>query len=1119
MLKKIRSKNVRPEDFKNFQGLNHKRNIMSVQHTEEEVKGNKAVSETGKPDVSIQTDSKSQVDGQELDTRFQTKYSINVNAKKLEKELKAVITGEVRFDEGSRALYSTDASNYRQIPIGVVLPKTEEDIINTINLCRKYEAPLLSRGGGTSLAGQCCNVAVMMDMSKYYNKVLGIDKEKKLVTVQPGIVLDEMRHTTEREAGLTFGPDPATHDHCTIGGMLGNNSCGVHSVMSQFEGYGARTSDNTETMTIVTYDGIKMKVGPTSDEAYEQIQKEGGRKAEIYRRMRELSNKYADLIRNKFPNIPRRVSGYDLPALLPEKGFNVAHALVGSESTLVTITEATMKLITTPKVRSLLVLGYSSLPDAGYAVPEILKHKPIGLEGLDDLLIEFMRRKGLNIQDIPLLPQGNAWLMVEFGGDSKEDADNKAKALMDELKKKDNSPTMSLFNDPEQEKKLWEVRESGLGATAWVPGEPNGGPGWEDSAVDPMYVGDYLKDLRALFDKYEYKPSIYGHFGQGCIHCRIGFDFLTKDGIEKYKQFTVEAAHLVVKYGGSISGEHGDGQARGDLLEIMYGKELMEAFKEFKSIWDPQWRMNPGKIVNTYGQTNDLRLGTDYNPPQLKTHFQFPDDAFSWERITLKCVGVGECRRHEGGVMCPSYMVTREEMHSTRGRSRLLYEMLHGDVLKGGWKDEHVKKALDLCLACKGCKGDCPVNVDMATYKSEFLSHYYQRKLRPRTAYVFGWIYWWSRMASLMPGVVNFFMHAPVISRITKAIAGIAPQRKMPKYAERTFKSWFEEREKKQGYEYRTRNREQMNDEVNDRTEELQTTNHKPQTKNVILWADTFNNYFLPQTLVAGVEVLEAAGFKITVLKKSLCCGRPLYDFGMLNTAKRMLLEIMDTLHQEIKEGIPIVGLEPSCVAVFRDELHNLFPHNEQASRLSKQVFTLGEFLEKKAPQFAIPAIKQKALVHGHCHHRSIMKMDCEKKVLDKTGMDYEVLPTTCCGMAGYFGYEKGEHYDVSIKAGEQLLLPRVREADASTIIISDGFSCREQIEQETDRKGMHLAQVLQMALQEQNGEKTKEWPEKKYVDEMALKNPYKTRNRLLFLGMVALSVTALILLKREKKD
>jgi FAD/FMN-containing dehydrogenase/Fe-S oxidoreductase len=997
--------------------------------------------------------------GAKLDTRYKTEYSIGVNINELEKELHKSVSGEVRFDDGSRALYSTDASNYRQIPIGVVLPKTEEDIVNTINICKKYNAPMVNRGGGTSLAGQGCNVAVMMDMSKYYNQILNIDKDKKLVTVQPGIVLDEMRHTTERKVGLTFGPDPATHTHCTLGGMLGNNSCGVHSVMAQFEGNGARTSDNTESLTIVTYDGIRMKVGLTSDEELEQIIKAGGRKGEIYKGMKGLRDKYADLIRNKYPHIPRRVSGYNLDELLPENGFNVARALVGSESTLVTIVQATLKLLTAPKARTLLVLGYSSLPESGYAVMDILPHKPIGLEGMDDKLLDFMRRKGLNVNDISLLPKGNAWLLVEFGADTKEAADNKAKALIAELKKKKNPPDTSIFDIPDQEQKLWQIRESGLGATAWVPGEPNGGPGWEDSAVAPEHVGDYLKDLRDLFNKYEYYPSIYGHFGQGCIHCRIGFDFLTEDGIEKYKRFTVEASHLVIKYGGSLSGEHGDGQARGDLLEIMFGKELVQAFKEFKQIWDPGWRMNPGKIVDTYGQLNDLRLGTEFNPPQLKTHFQFPDDAFSWQRISQKCVGVGDCRRHEGGTMCPSYMVTREEMHSTRGRSRLLFEMLQGDIIKNGWKDKRVKESLDLCLACKGCKHDCPVNVDMATYKSEFLSHYYEGKLRPRTAYVFGWIYWWSRIASLMPDVANFFMHAPVVSRFTKAIMGIAPQRKMPKYAKQTFKNWF-----------------------GNRKIQIDTGRQK-----VILWADTFNNNFLPQTLVAGVEVLEAAGFEVVVPKKSLCCGRPLYDFGMLKTAKRMLLQILDELKEDISDGVPVVGLEPSCVAVFRDELINLFPHRKDAARLSKQVFTLGEFLQKKAQDFKIPTLRKKAIVHGHCHHKSIMKLDDEKEVLKKTGLDYEILQTSCCGMAGYFGYEKGDHYDVSIKAGELKLLPAVRDAAKDTIIITNGFSCREQIEQETDRKGMHLAQVLQMAMREQQGDKTGSFPERKYVDEMKL--------------------------------
>lgn len=1011
-----------------------------------------------------------------------------VNTMALEAELRMAIRGEVRFDEGSRALYATDASNYRQVPIGVVLPVDEEDVIRTIALCRKYQAPVLSRGGGTSLAGQCCNVAVVMDMSKYFNKVLHVDKEKKLVSVEPGIVLDKMRKHTEDAAGLTFGPDPATHNHCTLGGMLGNNSCGIHSVMSSFYGYGARTSDNTESLTIVTYDGVKMCVGPTSDNEYYRILKEGGRRAEIYKKLRVFRDRYADLIREKFPNIPRRVSGYNLPELLPENGFNVARALVGSESTCVTIVEATMKLVTTPAARSLLVIGYPDIIHAGHDVPEILKFEPIGLEGIDDLLISYMRKKGLHEKYIPLLPEGNGWLLVEFGGKTKQDADNKAKGLMTDLRNRNDVPSMRLFDNPEEEQQLWTIRESGLGATAWVPGQPMGAPGWEDSAVEPEKVGDYLKDLRALFTRYGYNPSLYGHFGQGCVHCRVQFDLFTKEGIDKYKAFTVEAAHLVVKYGGSISGEHGDGQARGDLLEIMYGKEMIQAFREFKAIWDPQGKMNPGKVIDTYGQLSNLRIDNHYNPPQLKTFFQYPNDNHDFARATIRCVGVGECRRHEGGTMCPSYMVTREEKHSTRGRSRLLFEMLQGNPLKKGWHDDRVKDSLDLCLACKGCKGDCPVNVDMATYKAEFLSHYYQHRLRPRSAYAFGWIYWWARVASLMPSIVNFITHAPLLKTIAKYFAGVAPQREIPKFASVTFREWF------------SRHRRAV-------------SSNKPK---VILWVDTFNNFFKPETLVAGTEVLEAAGFDVIIPRQVLCCGRPLYDYGMLKTAKKMLRNILVSLQDEIQQGVPIVGLEPSCVAVFRDELCELFPHDHDAQRLRSNVMTLSEFLMERTGDFALPKLNAQVVVHNHCHHKAIMKTDCDKELLKKMEIDFTILDSGCCGMAGSFGYEQGERYNVSVKCGERVLLPAVREASPETIILSDGFSCREQIEQLTNRKALHLASLIKMALHERDQPLRMPFPEKKYAYGMKLKDPYKLHRWLL--GTVAFTATILLVMTRKKE-
>jgi Fe-S oxidoreductase len=741
-----------------------------------------------------------------------------------------------------------------------------------------------------------------------------------------------------------------------------------------------------------------------------------------------------------------------------------------------------------PAKRSLVVIGYPDIFQAGHDVMAILRFKPIGLEGIDDLLIDFMKKKGLHPRYIPLLPKGKGWLMVEFGGDSKEDADRKAKEMMDDLKKREQHLDMRLFDNPEEEQQLWTIRESGLGATAWVPGQSMGAPGWEDSAVDPAKVGDYLRDLRELFTKYGYNPSLYGHFGQGCVHCRVQFDLFTREGIAKYKNFTVEAAHLVVKYGGSLSGEHGDGQARADLLEIMYGQELLQVFREFKSIWDPEGKMNPGKLVDAYGQLSNLRINEEYNPPREKTFFAYPADNHDFARATLRCVGVGECRKHEGGTMCPSYMVTREEAHSTRGRAHLLFEMLQGNPVRKMWKDENVKQSLDLCLACKGCKGDCPVNVDMATYKAEFLAHYYRGKLRPRTAYAFGWIYWWARIASVMPAIVNFIMHAPVLSALIKAAGGIAPQRELPRFAEITFRQWFAKR------------------------------NQKPRGRpKVMLWPDTFNNFFLPETLVAGTEVLEAAGFDVIIPEHSLCCGRPLYDFGMLDTAKKMLRNVLDALGDEISQGVPVVGLEPSCVAVFRDELFGLFPDDERANKLHGQVFTLAEFLEKKAPDFAMPKLTGKAVVHAHCHHNAIMKLDCDSDLLKKSGLDFKILNSGCCGMAGYFGYERGSHYDVSIKCGERVLLPAVREADEDTLIIADGFSCREQIQQQTDRNALHMAEVLHMALREKQFMGTP-YPEK-YIERNKLRKTTTGRTVVLLSILAAGLIAAGLILKSRKNE
>jgi FAD/FMN-containing dehydrogenase/Fe-S oxidoreductase len=952
------------------------------------------------------------------------------DAEALGGRLRRKIKGEVRFDRGSRALYATDGSNYRQVPIGVVIPQDAEDVIETVAACREFGAPILGRGCGTSLAGQCCNAAVIMDFSKYMNRLIELNPKEKFAIVEPGIVCDGVRDAAEKHH-LTFGPDPATHAWCTIGGMIGNNSCGVHSQMS------GRTADNVEELEVLTYDGLRMRVGRTNDAELEQIIHEGGRRGEIYASLKKLRDKYAQLIRERYPDIPRRVSGYNLDELLPEAGFNVARALVGSESTCVIVLEAKLKLMHSPPSRSLLVLGYPDVFAAGDHVPEVAASGAIGLEALDKKFIADLRLKHLQVDNMKLLPAGGGFLLVEYGGETKDESDAKALKFMAKLKLRPNAPTMKLFDDREEEERIWKVRESGLGATAHIPGEAENWEGWEDSAVPPEQVGAYLRNLKKLYDKYGYVGSLYGHFGQGCIHTRINFDLKTAEGVQKFRSFIEEATTLVLSHGGSLSGEHGDGQSRAEFLYKMFGPELIEAFHEFKTIWDPQWKMNPGKVVRPFRIDENLRYGPDYRTQEPAKHFHYPQDGWSFARAMERCVGVGECRRHGGGTMCPSYMVTGEEMHSTRGRARLLFEMMQGDVLRGGWRSEAVKESLDLCLSCKGCKGDCPVNVDMATYKAEFLSKFYKHRLRPRHAYAFGLIHKWATLAGRMPRVANLFSHSTYTSGIFKWLAGMAPERDVPLFAEESFKNWFKQRPEAH-----------------------------PARPPVVLWPDTFNNYFHPEVAKAAVEIIEDAGFSVIVPRKNMCCGRPLYDYGMLTTAKRWLEDILERMRPEIQAGIPFVVLEPSCCAVFRDELCNMLPHDQDAARLRKQTFLLSEFLEKKAPaDYRMPQLSQKALVHMHCHHRAVMGINSEKEILTRMGMEFEVLESGCCGMAGAFGFEKGEHYEISVKCGERALLPRVRSVANDELLITSGFSCREQIQQCAEKRAYHLAEVLQMAL------------------------------------------------------
>ncbi len=958
------------------------------------------------------------------------------------------VDGEVRFDPGSRAAYSTDASNFRQVPLGVVLPHTVEAAVEAVAVCHELGLPVVSRGGGTSLAGQCTNAAVVIDFSRYCHRLLSVDAESRRCVVEPGIVLDDLNRQLA-PTGLRFGPEPATHPNCTLGGMIGNNSCGATAQRT------GKVVDNIASLDVLLHDGTRFTAAQLTDEQYAEAATRPGRVGEIHRRLRRLRDDHADLIRERYPDIPRRVSGYNLDSLLPEHGFDLAGFLVGSEATLVTVLRAELELVPVVPARTLVVLGYPGIAEAADAVPKIVEHEPIALEGVDDFLVRDQQLKGMNPDALAELPRGSGFLMVQFGGADSDEADRRAEAMLAALGKTDHAPDVAFYDDPEREHELWLVRESGLGATAHVPHRPDTFEGWEDAAVPVDRLGDYLRDVRRLYEEFGYAsdvgPSLYGHFGQGCVHTRIPFDLYTTEGVATYRRFLERSADLVASYGGSLSGEHGDGQSRGELLPRMFGAEVVGLFEEVKALFDPDDQMNPGKVVHPAPLDAHLRLGGHWEPKRLlPLAFGFPEDGHSFAQAANRCVGVGKCRQltHDGGtVMCPSYQATREEQHSTRGRARLLFEMMdgHGDsTIKDGWRSTEVREALDLCLACKGCKSDCPAHVDMATYKAEFLYHHYRHRLRPRADYATGWLPTAAMLIDrlrLAPAV-NAAANVRPLRRLGTRMAGLE-DREVPRFARQSLQRWLAGHTPAPGAGARG---------------------------TVLLWPDTFTNHFHPEVGVAAVRVLESAGWGVTMPQRPVCCGLTWISTGQLGVARMRVRHTIAELAPHVRAGGLVLGLEPSCTSVLRSDAVELMPDDRDAKRVRDHTVTLAELLTEHTDGWEPPyAGGVSAVAQVHCHQHAVLGWDADRTLLEHAGADVEQLESGCCGLAGNFGFTAG-HGEVSEACAEQVLLPRLREVDPrdpGTVVLADGFSCRTQIHEldSGGNEGVHLAQLLARLL------------------------------------------------------
>ncbi|MFD7158563.1 FAD-binding and (Fe-S)-binding domain-containing protein [Kribbella sp. NPDC059898] len=934
--------------------------------------------------------------------------------------LRRELRGTAADDRRTRALYAADGSNYRAVPDLVVVPLDVDDLAAAVSLTAAAGAPVVVRGGGTSMAGNAIG-GVVIDASRHVNRILDLDAGARTALVEPGVVLTDLL-AAAKPHGLAFGADPSSASRATLGGMIANNACGAHSVA-----WGT-TADNLRSLELVLADGTRLTVDADADRAVAAARP--GREGELHRALQAFAERHELLIGRRFGQFTRQISGYALHRLLGD--YNVAGLLSGSEGGLAATLRATVELVELPKARVLCVLGFADSITSADCVPVVLRHAPLTMESINNELVD---RLPTEVRDAAVhagLPEGNAWLLVEVGGSDDADAAAAARSMLAELR--DSGATASLVTDPRAQAVLWRCRTDAAGlATRRADGAEAWG-GWEDAAVPPERLGAYLRGLDELLGRHGLSGASYGHFGEGCMHMRIDFDLLSRPGIATYREFVEQAADLVVGLGGSVSGEHGDGRARGELLARMYGADGVALFGELKRIWDPAGVLNPGMIADPPPLDAGIRHDGPAKDRQLLTIFSYPEDGHDFAQAQRRCVGIGKCRQTSGSVMCPSYQVTREELHSTRGRAHLLWEMLQGDLVTDGWRSTEVRDGLDLCLSCKGCLSDCPVNVDIATYKAEFTHHHYARRpwARPLSHWSMGWLPLWSRLASRAPRLANRFAALP----LTKRLGGIAAERDVPGFAAQSFAQWFKGR------------------------------TPAAAGRKVVLWPDTFTNYLAPEIGRAAVAVLEDAGFEVVLPDKPVCCGLTWISTGQLTTARRVLNRSLAVLAPHLTAGTPIVGLEPSCTAAFRHDAPALVD-NPLAGLASAGIRTFSEFLV--AAGWTPPQVGGEAFVQPHCHQHAVLGFDADRKLMAAAGIDSDLAAPGCCGLAGNFGFER-DHYDVSKAVGERTLLPAVRSLPSTTAVLADGFSCRTQIAQGTPRTARHLAEVLASGLPDSGG-------------------------------------------------